>query len=138
MPANVTRRIYTPTTEQKEQLWVFLLSNDSSVHDNALPVLGDSNNPVRIDGVYAVSMFHFCRGRTMGMEVFSDEWEVYYRERAPMVPLNYPEIEDTLYYGGLESLTQPHFTSQINLAHNSSILASCKAASQNRCSSLAW
>jgi hypothetical protein len=85
---DVTRRPYALTDEQKQKL-SSVFSDTSGLDRNVLPILGDSNNRVRVDPEDAVQ-FHIYRD-IWEREVV-DEWPR--RRHCVMTPLDYPEIEE--------------------------------------------
>ncbi|KAK4033968.1 hypothetical protein C8A01DRAFT_19160 [Parachaetomium inaequale] len=85
-----THRIYALTDEQKAKLASFFAADTSSLDGTVLPILGDSNNRVRVDSEHAVFGFHVYRDKWERMVV--DERD--YPRRCVQTILEYPEIDD--------------------------------------------
>ncbi|KAG7286862.1 hypothetical protein NEMBOFW57_009180 [Staphylotrichum longicolle] len=86
---DVTYRLYALVDEQKQKLFSFF-ADTSGLQQDVLPILGDSNNRVRLDPEDAVFQFH----------IYRDRWErpvLDERQRSRRRvenPLDFPEIED--------------------------------------------
>lgn len=91
----VTFRIYQLRDDQQDALTDFLLADAPSENSSPLPILGDKQNRVRVDDLFAI----------VREKIYRDLWERRpatneerrFMERRPHDEIDYPEIRDEIF-----------------------------------------